>query len=91
MKKDNEVVLPSSPADQANIKAVLDDIVVLMNKKDFIMQEIKDHVAGLEETYELPKSLINKMARTLYKENYSQLTKESETFELAFETIVKPD
>lgn len=88
-KKEVEVVMPTSPADQEVIRKVLEDVVLEMRKKESINDVIKDHIDSLSETFDLPKSLLKKMARTLYKDNYESLTKETETFEQAFETIIK--
>lgn len=88
-KEDVEIVMPSNPADQEVIRKVLEDVVLEMRKKESISAVIKDHIDSLAETFELPKSLLKKMARTLYKDNYEALSKETETFEQAFETIIK--
>lgn len=60
----------------------------------FTMQEsqkevVKDIIANLHEELKIPKKLINKLAKTYHKRNYSEVVAEQEEFELFFEGITE--
>lgn len=77
---DTAVVIPSNPADQEKIKAILEHIATL---KDAIMLknlEIKENIVVMTETYNIPKKLATRMANTYYKDNFQTSAAVDEVF-----------
>ncbi len=83
------IVIPSSPADQADILRVMRDISDSMLKIEAQKAYQKDEIAALAEKYDLPKKYLNKMARTYHKNSYDQDRKASEDFSVLYETVTK--
>jgi hypothetical protein len=52
---------------------------------------IKEAIEALSEKYDLPKKIINQMAKTYHAGVYDQRVVEFEDFQTLYETIVKPD
>lgn len=83
-----DVVIPSNPADRKRIKDALHEIVGCYQFIDDKKSYIKDVLDTLKENYDIPKKIATKMARTMHKHNYQDVSNESTTFELLYETIV---
>ncbi len=73
-----EVIIPSDPAARKEIVRVLDEIsnafVRIAGERDFV----KEEVAALAEKYDLPKKILNKMAKIHHNQNIEKVKFESD-------------
>jgi hypothetical protein len=83
------VIIPSSPADRKKLKLALTEMTYALQRIDDEKSAMKDISEDTAEKFALPKKLINKLARTMYKRDYDSLTQENEDFELLYETLVE--
>lgn len=87
-KVDSTFVLPSNPEDRKKIKSLLLEISGQFQMIDDKKAYIKDVTDDLHEKFKMPKKLIGKLARTVYKHDYDKVSEESELFNLFYEEIV---
>lgn len=83
----NELVLPSSPADRAKIKAAMIECSGAMTRIESEKDYIKEAVAELAEEYEVPKKLLNKLLRVYHKSSKDQVLAEAEQMDVAYSAI----
>ena len=91
IKEIEEFMMPSSETDR---KAIKEDLEAMANALQRIEDErsfIKDKVALLAEKFTIPKKVLNKMAKTVHKQNYLDVAAESDQFTTAYETLYKVD
>lgn len=85
----NEVIVPSNPADREKIHNMLQEIVVHLERIEMEKEGIKDILEVMKEEYAIPPKHSRKLAKTLHKQNYQEITSENESFELLYESLVK--
>ena len=83
------VIVPSSPADRQKLKNQLTEIVYAMSRMQGERDAIKSILVEIEESFEIPKKVANKLAKTMYKRDYGKQQAEQEDFECLYETIVE--
>ena len=81
------IVIPSNPVDRKALKDELYEMGGHYRIQDDQKEKIKDIVDSLFDKYKIPKKVINKMAKTLYKSNYEEVTEENQQFEILMDTI----
>ena len=82
-----DFVLPSNPADRKKIKDALYEMAGALQFIEDKRQFINDVATDLKENFDLPKKVVTKLARTLHKGNYSDVTAEVDTFTTLFEIL----
>lgn len=90
-KQAEDFSLPSNPKDRKKIK---DNIHEMAGHLQFIKDRrsaIKDIAAAMKEEFQLPPKVANKMAKTVFNHDYSEVQQESATFELFYENIIEID
>ena len=84
------VIVPTNPADQ---KIILDAVMEADKSLIRIAGErdlVKKIVEGLTEKFpDISKKYFNKMIKTYHKQNFNEITEESEDFSDLYTTIVK--
>lgn len=78
----------SNEVDRKKFKDALQEIA---NSKTRIAAEndlIKDIIADLSESFELPKKTVSKLAKVYYKQNMSQEAQEFDELETLYEEVV---
>lgn len=80
--------VPSNPADRKKLKAILAAMTHSMQKIDDERDAMKELVAAASRDFDIPKKLINKLGKTMYKRTYADIQTENEDFELLYETLV---
>lgn len=81
--------IPSNPNDRQKLKGMLAEMTHCLEdveKQKDAMKEIADEAS---KEFDIPKKIINKLARTMYKRNYADIQAENEDFELLYETLVE--
>lgn len=85
----SEVIIPSNEADREkimkSIEAISDSLTRIEGEKNWIKEEI----AAVSESTNVPKKFLNKLARTYHKQNFDNVMKEVEDFEALYDVIVK--
>lgn len=81
--------LPSSSADRQQLKVMIVNITNSYARMDAEKDAVKEILAEAEEKFAIKKKLVSKLAKTMYKRNYSELQSENEDFELLYETLVE--
>lgn len=79
--------LPSNPNDRKKIKDALYEMAGALQFIDDKRQFINDVASGLSEEFDIPKKIANKLAKTLHKNNYSDVTTEADNFISIFEVL----
>ena len=85
----SEITIPSSPSDRQLLKQSLVEMTHCMQRADLEKESIKEIADNAAEKFNLPKKIINKLAKTMYKRNYQDLQSENEDFTLLYETLVE--
>lgn len=83
----SNVVVPSNESDRKKLKAMIVEMTNSYARVDAEREACKEVADEAARQFEIPKKLINKLARTMYKRNYSDLQAENEDFELLYETL----
>lgn len=83
--------MPSDPATRKKIKDTLHEMAGILQSVKDKNDSKKDLAASLEADYQIPKNISAKMARVLFKNNYSDVEAEADQFTTAFETLFKPN
>jgi hypothetical protein len=81
--------VPSNPVDQKAIRAALQEMADSFARADSEKALRKEIVEAIVEKFEIDKKLFNKMAKTFYKDSFSNEVGEASEFEVAYETIVQ--
>lgn len=85
-----EVIVPTSPADRAEIKANINEIMVCMQNIDDQKAAMKGIIDGIKEKFNIPPEHTRNLAKTYYKRNYAEVSGKNEDFELLYETFFGP-
>ena len=85
----HDVIVPSSVSDRKSLKIALTEMTYCLQRMDDERSAMKDINDTIHEKYGLPKKLVSKLARTMYKRDYANITQENEDFELLYETLVE--
>jgi nitrate reductase NapAB chaperone NapD len=70
------VVVPSSPEDRARIQSALSEISNAMTRIESERAYIKESLEMLEESFELPKKYMRKVALVYHKQNLNEVRNE---------------
>lgn len=87
-----EIIIPSNPADRQDILRNFDEIsnalVRVAGERDFI----KETIAAISEKYDLPKKVLNKLAKIHQMQNIDAVQYESEAIIDSYRIIAgKPE
>ena len=81
--------VPSSPADRQKLKLMLVEITNSFTRADAERDLVKEILDAAQEQFGIKKSLVKRLAKTMYTNSYSNLQAENEHFELLYETLVE--
>jgi len=84
-----DVVIPSSPADREKIRRVMCTISDSLTRIEAERDIIKDELNALVEEFEIPKKFLSKMSRTYHRQNFQDLVGESDDFQSLYETVLE--
>jgi len=85
----NDTVIPSNPADCNAMKGMVVEMTVCLQKIEDQKEQMKDIAEACEEKFNIPKKYLNKLARVMFKHNYSDLQAENEHFEYLYEAVME--
>ena len=81
--------VPTSDKEVQTLKTMISEMTYCLDKIDQQRDQMKEIASDAAESFEVPKKLINKMARTMFKHAYADLCAENEHFERLYETVVE--
>ena len=84
----HSVTVPSSKEDRKKLKTILAEMTQCMHRADLEKESMKELAADAAKSYEIPKKIITKLARTMYQRTYDTIIQENEDFETLYETLV---
>ena len=82
-----EMILPSSPADLAKIKAAIVECDGAMIRMESEREFIKEAVAAVSEEYNVDKKIIRKLLRVYHKANRDQVIAEADQLDVAYAAV----
>jgi len=85
----DHITIPSSPTDRQKMKQMLAEMTHCLQRADDEKESMKEIADAVHNQFDVPKKIVNKLARTMYKHNYADLQAENEDFELLYETLVE--
>lgn len=85
----SNIVIPSSVNDRAKLKSMLVEITHSLTRMDAEREYKKEVVGTIKEQFGLSPKIVNKLAGTMYKRNYTDLQTENEDFEELYEILVE--
>lgn len=81
--------LPSNPKDRQRLKMAIGEITNCLLRIDSEREAMKEIIGDANKKYGVDKKMIRKIATTMYKHNYADVTAENEEFELLYESLVE--
>lgn len=78
-----------NPKERQELKTMLVEMTKLLQMNDDNKEALKDIATAGEEKFGIKKKHINKLAKTMYKHNYADLTAENEHFEFLYEAVIE--
>ncbi len=81
-------MLPSNPKDLKKIDAALEEISNSKTRIEAERELIKEIVEGIAEDHDIPKKLINQLAKVYHMRNFAEEVSQQEDFQTAFEQLV---
>jgi len=82
--------IPINAEDRRKLKAMIVEMTNALSRADAEREHMKEIASAAVEEFGIKKTLINKLARTMYKNNYLDLQTENEHFEFLYEALVIP-
>jgi hypothetical protein len=78
----------SNEVDRKKFKDALQEIADSYTRVSAEKDLVKDIIADLSETFELPKKTVSKLAKVYYKQNMTQEAEEFDELETLYEEVV---
>jgi DNA repair ATPase RecN len=82
------VVIPTSSDDRAKVQAAMREISGAMSRIESEREYIKESLGMLEETFELPKKYMRKVATVYHKQNLNEVKNEFSDVEDIYTAII---
>lgn len=80
-------MLPSNPSDLKKIDAALQEISNSKTRIEAERELIKEITDNINEEHNLPKKLINQLAKVYHMRNFAEEVSQQEDFQVAFEQL----
>ena len=78
-----------NPKDAQALKVMVIEMTNCLQTMDNEREAMKDIAESAEDKFGIKKKYINKVARTMYKHNYTDLQSENEHFEDLYESVAE--
>lgn len=86
-KEENSNII-TNPEELKKFKQFLTTITHYMQIADDQKEAIKETVAEASKTFGIDKTIVRKLATTLYKHNYADIQEENQHFEFLYEALI---
>lgn len=80
---------PTNPEHRARLKGMIVEITRCLELIDAQKEQMKDIAQNAEDEFSIKKTLVTKVARTMYKQNFESLQHENSVFEDLYEVIAE--
>ena len=80
---------PTSDKERKILKTMVSEMTFCLEEIDNQREQMKDIASEAVDKFDIPKKLVNKMARTMYKQAYADLCAENEHFEELYENVIE--
>ena len=80
--------IPTNQEERKKLKAMIVEMTNVLSRIQNEREHMKDICSVASEEFGIEKKIINKLARTMFKNNYANLHAENEHFEFLYESIV---
>lgn len=84
----SDLNIPTNKDERKKLKAMIVEMTNVISRIDSEREHMKDIAGVAAEEFGLEKKIINKLARTMYKNNYADIHQENEHFEFLYEALV---
>ena len=81
--------VPSSDKERQTLKTMVSEMTYCLDKIDKQREQMKEIAGDAAESFDIPKKLINRMARIMFKHSYADLRAENDHFEDLYETVIE--
>lgn len=81
--------VPTSDKERQSLKTMISEMTICLSKIDEQREQMKEIGGGAAETFDIPKKLINRMARIMFKHSYADLCAENDHFVELYETVIE--
>lgn len=81
--------VPSSDKERQTLKTMISEMTYCLDKMDAQREQMKEIGSEAAETFDVPKKLVNRMARIMYKHTYADLCAENDHFAELYETVIE--
>lgn len=88
-KKNSSITLPSNPKDREKLKTMLTEMVKCMRRRADEGESLKEIGKEVKVLFNLAPKHVNKLAKTMYKQNFPEIQSENQEFEELYETVVE--
>ncbi len=78
---------PINEEERRKLKAMIVEMTNAQARMDSEREHLKEIASVASDEFGIQKKVINKVAKTMYKNNYADLQAENEHFEFLYETI----
>jgi copper chaperone CopZ len=82
------IIIPSSPEDRKRIKSCMEEVSNALTRIDGEKDYIKEAINSLSEEVDVPKKVLNKMARVFHKQNLPEVVGDVEDVEALYESVM---
>ena len=80
--------LPINPEDRKKLKAMIVEMTNVLSRIESEKEHMSEISDAVKEELGIQKKITNKLARTMFKNNYADLQSENEHFEFLYESLV---
>lgn len=87
-QKQDSVALPSSPTDRDKLKTMLIEMTKCLRRIEDEKENQKSIGKEVKNLFGLTGKHVNKLVRTMYKQNFPEVQAENHAFEDLYQTVV---
>jgi hypothetical protein len=80
-------MLPSNPTDLKKIDSALQEISNSKTRVEAEKELIKEIIDSVSEEHDIPKKLLNQLAKVYHMRNFAEEVSQQEEFQVAFEQL----
>lgn len=77
-----------NPEDRKKLKAMIVEMTNVLSRVESEKEHMSEISDAVKEEFGIQKKITNKLARTMFKNNYADLQTENEHFEFLYESLV---
>lgn len=89
MAKNDEIVIPSSPADLKKLNSAVKEIANSFVRMEGERDQVKEIIDEVHDITGIPKKHIRNMARDYHKHNFNQKVEEMSDYQQLYESVME--